>query len=754
MHDVAKHVCMNINFFILFISPPFTMAAKMVRKASATLSCPVCYQLFRNPKYLPCHHSYCEECLEKMQIGSKVTCPECRKEATVPPEGVKDFDNNFFITRMLDEFVLQQKIESEEDVTCDDCTREDPVEAYCSDCNLFLCSVCNAYHRRSTRSQGHNILSFTEVKSSKKNIPLKSNPKVPMCRDHSMELSFYCETCNQLVCVYCTMKDHVGHNHDTVKKKAIEPKKAIKNVTASLERIIRNLSDTCNNLDRVEKSIRAQGVDLANKIDQYYNKLVHKLTEQKELLKQQLHEIVSQKQKAVRMQLEEVEVAQVEASNIKELKDTLENGSDQETLIAKKQVIDRMQQLTAKFKQLKTKPVQLATMDLVPSKEPFPQFATLCSTAAPDPSSCEVSDLPGYTFVGKRTVFTVITRDDNGHHCSRGGSSMNVHLDEAQANDTVQVRDKNDGTYIVSFQAQKVGLLNVTVLVDEEEIKQSYVFIRKKPTSISSKPSKVIDNDGNMNELWGIAFSKDGSWAAADWSNHCVYLFNKNDKLLGNFGSQGTNKGQFDRPKGIAFDNDNHIYVADYNNHRVQKFTSNGTYMLQFSDADNQLKYPTSLSIYNDIAYVADSGNKCLSVFQTDGTFLDTLCKDMLGSPLEVEVCGNNWLLIPDGDHHCIHTVTMDGYYVGKFGSYGTGRGQLNYPYSVTTDVNGLIFVADTFNDRVVVFDKDGTCIHCFGSRGSGIGQFSCPYGIALSPNGSIYVSDHENKRIKIFADY
>ena len=487
-----------------------------------------------------------------------------------------------------------------------------------------------------------------------------------------------------------------------------------------------------------------------------YNKLFFKLTEQKELLKEQLHEIVSDKEQAVRMQLEEVEVAQVETSNIEELKETLENTSDQETIIARKQVIERMQQLTTKFKQLNTKPVQLATMDLVPIKEPFPQFATLCSTATPDPHSCEVADLLGYTFAGKKIVFTVITSDDNGHHCSRGGSTVNVHLEEARATNTVQVRDNNDGTYTVSFQAQEVEQLKVAVFVDEIESRQSprYIVIRKKPTSISSKPSKVIDNDGNMSEPWGIAFSKDGSWAASDWSNHCVYLFNKSDKLLGKFGSRGMNKGQFDHPKGMAFDNDNHLYVADYNNHRVQKFIFNGTYLLQFGNgelSDNQLKYPTSLSIHYNTAYVVDNGNKCLSVFQTDGTFLNTIRSDMLGSPHDVAVSGTDWLLISDGDHHCVHTFTMDGYYVGKFGSYGTGRGQLNYPYSVATDLNGLILVADTFNDRVVLFDKDGTCIHCFGSRGSGIAQFSCPYGIALSPNGSIYVTDHETKGSNYF---
>ena len=78
------------------------MAAKHVKMANDNLSCPVCYQLFKNPKYLPCHHSYCEQCLEKMQVKSKIICPECRKEATVPPGEVKDLDNNFFINHLVD----------------------------------------------------------------------------------------------------------------------------------------------------------------------------------------------------------------------------------------------------------------------------------------------------------------------------------------------------------------------------------------------------------------------------------------------------------------------------------------------------------------------------------------------------------------------------------------------------------------------------------------------------------------------------
>jgi len=732
------------------------MAAQQVKKATDNLTCPICYQLFKNPKYLPCHHSYCEECLEKLQVDSKVICPECRKEAVVPNGGVKNFDNNFFIIRMMDDFVLHRKIDGDDEVKCDECTADDPVEAYCPDCNSFLCKVCNAYHRRSTRSQGHDIVPLKELKSKKMTQP---KTKVPMCKDHDIELLFYCETCKKLLCLYCTVKDHVGHNHDTVKKMSILPRQKMKEVTAPLEDMIKSLSEARDNIDKEGKSIRKLGDRVDKTIDQCYNGLLQKIMEQKDQLKQELHEIVTMKEKAVALQLETVELAQAEVISMKELKDSVEESSDQEVLLIQDQVVERMKHLTAKFKQLNTKPVQMATMDLVPTKEPFPQFASLGSTAPPDPLNCEVSGLPGYTFVGKKTVFTITTKDDNGHLCSKGGSTVSVHIEGVRLEKSVHIKDNHDGSCTASFVAQKTGEVKVSAFVDKQKIDQSpyCVTVRNTPSAISSKPNKVVDNNHDMNEPWGIAFSKDGSWGAADWSNHCVYLFNKNDELLRKFGTKGADNGQFDRPKGIAFDSSDHIYVADCSNHRIQKFTFDGKYLLQFGGKGygvGQLQNPLGLAAYNDKIFVANSDNKCISVFSTNGKCLYIIQSEHLGSPLDVAVSGTNNLLVADSSHHCIHTFTMDGHYMGRFGSSGTGKGQLNYPYGLTTDLSGLILVADTFNDRVVLFDKDGTCIHCFGSRGSGVSQFSCPYGIALSPNGSVYVTDHENKRIKIFSNY
>ena len=385
------------------------MAAKDVKMATDNLSCPVCYQLFKNPKYLPCHHSYCEQCLEKMQVQSKIICPECRKEAIVPPGGVKDLDTNFFVNNLVDEFILKRKVEGEAEVQCDECHGEDPVVAFCPECTLFLCHVCNEHHKRSVNSRDHGIVPLTELRS-KKDVTIQPKPKAMMCREHDIELLFYCETCDQLVCMYCTVKDHNGHNHDTVKKMVSKHKEELKKITAPVEEMIRGLSDTHDNIEKMRKKITEQGDEMNKEIDQHYDGVIQKLIEQKEQLKQQVHDTVSQKVKAVTTQLEEVEYAQKEMLSMKELNDAVEKSSDQEVLSVKKQVIDHMQQITDKCRKVNLPSVQQPTMEFLPTKETFPQCGFLCSVA---PHNCEVVDIPNYSIKGKKTEFTIITKLNN-----------------------------------------------------------------------------------------------------------------------------------------------------------------------------------------------------------------------------------------------------------------------------------------------------------------------------------------------------
>ena len=108
-------------------------------------------------------------------------------------------------------------------------------------------------------------------------------------------------------------------------------------------------------------------------------------------------------------------------------------------------------------------------------------------------------------------------------------------------------------------------------------------------------------------------------------------------------------------------------------------------------------------------------------------------------------------LLVADCMKNCIFAYTPEGVYLCKFSTGRTGKGQLNSPFNLTTDVNLFVFVADTWNHRVVIFDKDGNHAQSFGSEGCAEHQMKRPHAIALSPDGKVYLSDYRNSRIQIF---
>lgn len=73
---------------------------------------------------------------------------------------------------------------------------------------------------------------------------------------------------------------------------------------------------------------------------------------------------------------------------------------------------------------------------------------------------------------------------------------------------------------------------------------------------------------------------------------------------------------------------------------------------------------------------------------------------------------------------------------------------QLNNPTGLVVDNQGLLYVADTQNNRIQVFDPSGKLVRTFGSLGRGEGQFNEPRALALDPANNLYVADTWNARI------
>lgn len=691
-----------------------------------------------------------------MAIQSKITCPECRTEHTVLEGEVKELNNNFLICHMVDELMLKRKIEGKVELKCDMCDLFDPVVAFCTDCMLFFCYYCKEAHSYSEKSYEHDIVELTELKSS-----ISWKKKALKCREHDLNLDHYCNACSVLVCKYCIEKDHGKHNCETMEKTINDYRPEFTKTSISMKDMLFDLSDTYKSIEKSINDLREQGEEVNVKIDQHYDELIQKLIEQKELLKQQVQDSVSKKENILTTQLHEVEFIQTKLSGMQDVKVAMERGSDQEMLSAKRSFTDCWKQLSDKYEDIKSMTSKSISIEFVPTEMPLPQFGEVSFTVTS--LLFEVKNLPQILYSGQRAEFDIASMDDTGGFSPPQTHQVTVQL-VSKTGEVISgdVRPNNDGNYTASLVAQQVGEATLSVDVDSHRTKGSpYNLVVSRNYVAITKCDKTLHNDElEMGHSWGLAFSRNSIWAVAYHSKQCICIFDHEDKLIKKFGQLGSKNGEFRSPHGIAFDDDNHLYVADFSNHRVQKFDIDGNYLSEFGKTDEvTLKTPVGITVHKDRVYVADKGQDSVVVFTTDGNFcciINNIGEGQINRPYDVAVNTQNLLLVAcmADDKHCICSFSLDGHYMGRFGTLETSGIQLSYPHSLTTDSNGFALVTDTGNHRVCIFDKDGKYMHQFGSKGSKINQFNNPNGIALSLSGSIYVGDHLNRRIQMYLNY
>ena len=66
-------------------------------------------------------------------------------------------------------------------------------------------------------------------------------------------------------------------------------------------------------------------------------------------------------------------------------------------------------------------------------------------------------------------------------------------------------------------------------------------------------------------------------------------------------------------------------------------------------------------------------------------------------------------MLVTDFSGHRIKKLFLTGEFLMKFGTQGSGKGQLNHPWGMCLSSNSNLSVADYSNSRVKAFNPDGT---------------------------------------------
>jgi DNA-binding beta-propeller fold protein YncE len=123
---------------------------------------------------------------------------------------------------------------------------------------------------------------------------------------------------------------------------------------------------------------------------------------------------------------------------------------------------------------------------------------------------------------------------------------------------------------------------------------------------------------GQFNYPTNIARDRSGRLYVTDSMNFRVQILTSEGRYISDFGRVGDGSGDLNRPKGVAVDSEGHVYVVEGLHDVVQIFDSEGRFLLSFGEpghGDGEFWLATGIAIVGDRIYVADSSNRRVEVF-------------------------------------------------------------------------------------------------------------------------------------------
>ncbi|XP_052217630.1 E3 ubiquitin-protein ligase Midline-1-like isoform X1 [Dreissena polymorpha] len=235
------------------------------------VTCSVCMDLYSDPLALPCMHSFCRHCIERLHASClTLKCPDCRQDVELGRNGIRDLPKNFQLSGIVESFKKEnssktrgrsdgngsQPLCPQHSMTC---------EILCETCSRHACPKCltTANHSK------HRLKILTKRGWSTE----RGDGSEPFCVEHDRQFRLHCQTCTELTCSECLLNNHGGHSlatlTDAFDNLSEHHNKAISRLDARIM-LLRATQKTCRHL---AQKTQTDAQRIKQELTSYFNRL-------------------------------------------------------------------------------------------------------------------------------------------------------------------------------------------------------------------------------------------------------------------------------------------------------------------------------------------------------------------------------------------------------------------------------------------------------------------------------------------------
>ena len=289
----------------------------------------------------------------------------------------------------------------------------------------------------------------------------------------------------------------------------------------------------------------------------------------------------------------------------------------------------------------------------------------------------------------------------------------------------------------------------------------------KKPTEVAVGPNGyiyVIDSGNKQVKIFkpggdfagtleglanpkSLAIASDGIFVA-DQEYSTIFKFTFNGERILSFGSTGDGRSQFTKIAGIAIDILGNLHVAETEKGIIKVIATEKSAPVEGLD---WAPPPTSVRWLKNIPSLSSQiswdpvterlytiNNNTNELLVNNGEKIEQTVKVSDWNPVSVKaVQGGAWVV--DRSESRVIKLDSRGKQLLQIGSYGSKPGQLARPRGVTVSEDGMVYVADTGNDRIQTFNGDGVFLNVIGTD-AGIPELRNPTALAVDEKGNLYI--------------